>query len=64
MLDVKRRGDVIEATVAYMAEHAGPVHENLEARHPAGQAKFLQEPFLQTTLKDFARGIDVKKAAS
>ena len=60
---VERRGDVIEATVEYTADHAAPVHENLDARHPAGQAKFLQEPFLQTTLKDFAKGIDLKKAA-
>ena len=61
--DVKRRGDVIEATVEYTADHAAPVHEDLDARHPAGQAKFLQEPFLQTTLKDIAKGIDIKKAA-
>ena len=63
VVDVKRRGDVIEATVEYTADHAAPVHEDLDARHPAGQAKFLQEPFLQTTLKDLARGIDLKKAA-
>ena len=60
--DVTRRGDDLEVTIQYDADHAAPVHEDLGLSHRSGQAKFLQEPFLQTALKDFARGIDLKKA--
>jgi hypothetical protein len=31
-------------TVGYTAEYAIYVHENLEANHPVGQAKFLEQP--------------------
>lgn len=30
--------------VGYTAEYAVYVHENLTARHPVGQAKFLEQP--------------------
>ena len=60
--DVKRRGDVVEVVVQYEADHAAFVHEDPDASHPQGQAKFLEQPALQTTLRDFAKGIDVKKA--
>lgn len=31
--------------IGYGAEHALIVHENLDASHPVGKAKFLQDPF-------------------
>ena len=30
--------------VSFSAAYAMPVHENLEAHHPVGQAKFLEQP--------------------
>ena len=32
----------VSVTVGYTAEYSIHVHENLEARHPVGQAKFLE----------------------
>ena len=60
--EVTRRGDVIEVAVQYTAPHGAAVHEDLDVAHPSGQAKFLQQPLLQTTLRDFSKGIDLKKA--
>jgi hypothetical protein len=33
-----------QVTVGYKAEYAVHVHENMEAYHPTGQAKFLETP--------------------
>lgn len=33
-----------EVSVGYTASYAVFVHENLEANHPIGQAKFLEQP--------------------
>lgn len=38
--------------------YAVPVHENLAARHPTGEAKFLERPLLEA-----ARDIDARLAA-
>jgi hypothetical protein len=40
--ELKESGAVVDGMVVYTADHAIPVHENLEARHPRGQAKFLE----------------------
>ena len=32
------------ANAGFTASYAAPVHENLDAHHPVGQAKFLEEP--------------------
>jgi len=39
--ELARGGDV---TVGYQQPYAIYVHENLEARHPVGQAKYLEQP--------------------
>lgn len=39
-----------DVAVGYTANYAVYVHENLEAHHPVGQAKFLEEPF--RTMRD------------
>lgn len=40
----KGRGLNAVATVGYSADYALKVHEDLEARHDDGQAKFLEQP--------------------
>lgn len=35
-------GDTIEAVMGYTAEHAEIVHEDLEAHHSVGQAKYME----------------------
>ena len=51
VLDRLRNARVDEATpgaaVEYQAPYAVYVHENLTARHPNGQAKFLEQPARQ-----------------
>ena len=61
--DPKREGDVIEVVLGYGGPaaqinpktgestdgYAVMVHENLEAHHPVGSAKFLEMPFDQAT---------------
>ena len=37
-------GRSVSVSVGYTAAYALYVHENLEARHPVGQAKFLEQP--------------------
>lgn len=39
-----KQGQVGTVVVSFSAEYAIFVHENLEARHPIGQAKFLEQP--------------------
>ena len=39
--------------------YAVPVHENLQARHPGGQAKFLEQPLMEAL-----RGMDARLAAA
>lgn len=43
--------------VAYGAEYAVHVHEDLEARHPTGQAKFLQDA-VQASQSDILDAIE------
>lgn len=38
------KGVKANVSVSYKAEYAVYVHENLEAYHPIGQAKFLEQP--------------------
>lgn len=38
----KLTGDKLEIVIGYKAPYAVYVHENLEAYHPVGQAKFLE----------------------
>ena len=47
-----RRGSVSVSVVAGgpAKDYALAVHENLTARHPVGQAKYLETPFLQAQL--------------
>ncbi len=40
----------ISVVVGYTQNYALYVHENIEAKHPVGQAKFLEQPFRE--LKD------------
>lgn len=35
----------VSVVVGFTQEYALPVHENLEAKHPVGSAKFLERPF-------------------
>lgn len=39
-----KRGDDVDYIVGYTANYALFVHEDLESRHPVGQAKFLEQP--------------------
>jgi hypothetical protein len=39
-----RRSAELEVEVGYQASYAVFVHENLEAKHTNGQAKFLEQP--------------------
>lgn len=43
-----------EGVVGYEADYAPPVHENLKARHPVGEAKFLEHA-LQEFEDDFLK---------
>lgn len=47
--------------VGYTAAYSVPVHENLEAHHPVGQAKFLEQPARQLS-NDGTLGDIVRKA--
>lgn len=38
------RGERVSVLVGYTQAYGIYVHENLEANHPVGQAKFLEEP--------------------
>lgn len=49
--------------VGYTASYAVPVHENLEAHHPVGQAKFLEQPARELT-NDGTLGDIVRKAVA
>lgn len=39
-----QKSDDASVTVGYTAAYAVYVHENLEAHHPVGQAKYLEQP--------------------
>lgn len=54
--------DNCEVRVGFTAEYAVYVHENLEAEHPVGQAKFLEEP-LRTMIKELVAGVKADVAA-
>lgn len=42
--DAGKRADEVSVIVGYTQAYAIYVHENLEAKHPVGQAKYLEEP--------------------
>lgn len=52
--EVRVRGG--RAQVVFTAEHAAVVHEDLQASHRAGEAKFLERPLLEEA-KDFAKDL-------
>jgi hypothetical protein len=41
------QGDAVTVTLGFGTDYAVYVHENLTARHPVGQAKFLEQPVLE-----------------
>jgi hypothetical protein len=41
---VEVQGEIATVEVGYSAPYAAAVHEDLEAQHPTGQAKFLEQP--------------------
>jgi len=43
---VETAGDSFKSIVDYTADYAIAVHENLNARHPVGQAKFLRDALI------------------
>lgn len=45
---VRPRGDDLNVEIVYDAPHAAVVHEDLEAVHPDGQAKFLESTLLES----------------
>src|SRR5689334_11311522 len=57
-MDDDRPGEPIRARIVFDAEHAGIVHEDLEADHLTGQAKFLE-----SAMNDAASGAAERMAA-
>lgn len=51
---VEETSDGAAATVVYTASHAAAVHENLEAVHKVGRAKFLEGPLVDSSESSFA----------
>lgn len=49
--ETDRQGKNPSVIVGYTEEYAIFVHENLEAHHPVGQAKFLEQPLRENTDK-------------
>jgi hypothetical protein len=43
---VETAGESFKSIVDYTADYAIAVHENLNARHPTGQAKFLRDALI------------------
>jgi hypothetical protein len=41
------QGDTVTVTLGFGTDYAVYVHENLTARHPVGEAKFLERPVLE-----------------
>jgi hypothetical protein len=41
-VEMHEDGTTIKARIVFGTDHAIPVHEDLEAKHPSGQAKFLE----------------------
>lgn len=54
MTGTSEKMDNVSASVGFSAPYAIHVHENLEAFHPVGQAKFLEQPARERE-KDIAR---------
>ncbi len=48
VLPIKREGRRLTATIAYGTEYAVYVHEDLDALHPVGEAKFLERPLKES----------------
>ena len=57
--------------MGYSADHAVPVHERLEVRHPIGKAKFLEDPankresgavrrIARATKRNFEKGLGIR----
>lgn len=42
---VRKTNDPLRYEIGYWADYAIPVHENLDAFHAIGQAKYLEQPF-------------------
>lgn len=40
----KTKAGEMSVEIGYHTDYAGPVHENMEASHPVGKAKFLEDP--------------------
>lgn len=51
-------GIEVSVEIAYTAEHALHVHEDLEVQHPRGQAKYLEEPMNEnaSSMAEFVAG--------
>lgn len=47
----RENGGRISVAVGYTQSYAIYVHEDLQARHPVGQAKFLESPFRANRVK-------------
>jgi len=48
--------------IGYTAEYAAEIHEDLERKHPNGQAKFLETPLMnkaQTFLEDIKNEVNL-----
>lgn len=58
-IDRTKLDSAARATVGFSAPYATPVHENLEAHHAVGQAKFLEEP-ARTNKATYARIISTE----
>lgn len=63
---LSKRFASVDAIVGYTADYAIFVHEDLEAYHPVGQAKFLEEPAKAVTgsvaKKALQQGATLKQA--
>jgi hypothetical protein len=46
-VEIEGSGIDSEVKIVYDADYAAPVHERLDVHHPVGQAKFLEEAYLQ-----------------
>jgi hypothetical protein len=64
-----RRGAFARAEVGYSAPYAVYVHENLQAYHPVGQAKYLERPareyageIARITREALQKGMSLKEA--
>jgi hypothetical protein len=52
-IDAAKKESKVSVVVGFTANYALYVHEDLSARHPTGQAKYLEQPFREMA-KDLA----------